>query len=80
MHHPNAVHFLGACTKSEPYILVTELMTGGSLADALRVMPSALTMRRSVEMALDTAQGLAYMHNRHASPCAPCREMYVMRC
>lgn len=28
--------FLGACTKKEPYILVTELMSGGSLADAFR--------------------------------------------
>lgn len=26
VHHPNAVHFLGACTKAEPFILVTELM------------------------------------------------------
>ena len=23
VHHPNAVQFLGACTKQEPYILVT---------------------------------------------------------
>lgn len=30
------LQFLGACTKKEPYILVTELMSGGSLADAFR--------------------------------------------
>lgn len=30
--------FLGACTKNEPYILVTELMTGGSMADTFRMM------------------------------------------
>lgn len=27
VHHPHAVQFLGACTKQEPYILVTELMS-----------------------------------------------------
>lgn len=39
-HHPPPLpplpQFLGACTKREPYILVTELMSGGSLADAFR--------------------------------------------
>ena len=30
--------FLGACTKAEPYILITELMTGGSMADTFRMM------------------------------------------
>lgn len=29
VHHPNTVHFLGACTKEPPYILVTELMSVG---------------------------------------------------
>lgn len=38
MHHPNAVQFLGACTKQEPYILITELMSGGSMADSFRMM------------------------------------------
>lgn len=38
VHHPNAVQFLGACTKQEPYILITELMPGGSMADTFRMM------------------------------------------
>jgi serine/threonine protein kinase len=67
VHHPNAVQFLGACTKREPYILVTELMSGGSLADALR-NPSVFTLRRAVEVALDAARGLAYLHNHKPSP------------
>jgi hypothetical protein len=67
VHHPNAVQFLGACTKREPYILVTELMSGGSLADAFR-RPEAFPLRRSVEIALDAARGLAYLHNRRPSP------------
>lgn len=67
VHHPNAVQYLGACTKREPYILVTELMTGGSLADAFR-RPEAFPLRRAVEIALDAARGLAYLHNRRPSP------------
>lgn len=67
VHHPNAVQFLGACSKREPYILVTELMSGGSLADAFRC-PEAFPIRRAVEIALDAARGLAYLHNRRPSP------------
>ncbi len=26
MHHPNITQFLGACTKSKPYMLVSEYM------------------------------------------------------
>lgn len=65
VHHPNAVQFLGACTKKEPYILVTELMPGGSVADAMTPGPhTGFTPRRALEVALDTARGLAYMHSR----------------
>lgn len=63
VHHPNAVQFLGACTRQEPYVLVTELMTGGALSDAMR-MQRPFTLRRAMEVAIDTARGLAYMHNR----------------
>ena len=63
VHHPNAVQFLGACTRQEPYVLVTELMTGGSLSDAMRLQKS-FTLRRAMEICIDTARGLAYMHNK----------------
>lgn len=66
VHHPNAVQFLGACTRQEPYVLVTELMTGGSLADAMRLQ-QPFTVRRAMEICIDTARGLAYMHNKKPS-------------
>lgn len=66
VHHPNAVQFLGACTRQEPYVLVTELMTGGSLSDAMRLQ-QPFTLRRAMEVCIDTARGLAYMHNKKPS-------------
>lgn len=38
-----------------------ELMVGGSLSDAMR-MHRTFTLRRAMEVAIDTARGLAYMH------------------
>ena len=46
LHHPNAVQFLGACTRKQPYLIVTELMSC-SLSTAFNLMFS-LTLRRQV--------------------------------
>lgn len=48
-------------------LLSAELMTGGSLAEALR-MAEGFTVRRALEIALDTARGLSYMHNKKPNP------------
>jgi len=61
VHHPNAVQMLGACTRKVPYMLVTEYVPGGSLADIFK-MKGQLTVRRVVEMCLDIARGMAYLH------------------
>lgn len=63
IHHPNCVQFLGACTKQKPYIVLTELMAC-SLADAFQKTFFALSQRRQVEVALDFARGMAYLHSR----------------
>ena len=67
VHHPNIVQFLGACTRSEPVVIVSEIMDGGSLEDALRLR-RRLPLRRALEIALDCARGLNYLHlaNPHA--------------
>mmetsp|Transcript_18868 Transcript_18868/g.40627 ORF Transcript_18868/g.40627 Transcript_18868/m.40627 type:complete len:504 (+) Transcript_18868:214-1725(+) len=63
VHHPHTVQFLGAVTKRQPFMIVTEFMTGGSLSDIFRGgrFPG---MWRAVQLALDCARGLAYLHNR----------------
>ena len=48
LHHPNAVQFLGACTRKQPYLIVTELMSC-SLSTAFNLLFS-LTLRRQVRM------------------------------
>lgn len=63
--------FLGACTKQKPYIVITELMAC-SLADAFLKTFYAPTQRRQVEIALDFARGMAYLHSR--------RQPIVHRC
>lgn len=63
VHHPNCTQFLGACTKQKPYILVTELMAC-SLADGFTKSLFAVAARRQVEIALDFARGMAYLHSR----------------
>ena len=61
---PPPLHqFLGACTKQKPYIVITELMAC-SLADAFLKTFYAPTQRRQVEIALDFAKGMAYLHSR----------------
>ncbi|KAF8063844.1 TRN1 [Scenedesmus sp. PABB004] len=64
VHHPHAVQFFGAVTKQTPYMIITEFMGCGSMADMFRSreFPS---LRRAVQLALDCARGIAYLHNHH---------------
>ena len=43
VHHPHAVRFFGACTKRQPYMIVTEFLPGGSLADVFAKCAAAPT-------------------------------------
>ena len=61
VHHPNVVQFLGAVTRVPPYLVVTEIMEGGSLEAALR-RGTKFSLRRALELALDCARGLEYLH------------------
>ncbi len=63
MLKPEQVQFLGAVTKHQPFMIVTEFMTGGSLLDLFK-SHSSFSQWRAVQLALDCARGLAYLHNR----------------
>lgn len=53
---------MGACTREPPFMIVTEFMNGGSLADVFEHR-IALSVRRACEIALDCAKGMAFLHN-----------------
>lgn len=57
------VPLLGAVTRSQPFMIVTEYMAGGSLSDVFK-SGVALSNRRAIELALDCACGMSYLHKR----------------
>jgi serine/threonine protein kinase len=63
VHHTHTVQFLGAVTKQKPFMIITEFMAGGSLLDMFRSEVGFSTWR-AVQLALDCARGMAYLHNR----------------
>ena len=71
LRHPNVVGFLGVCL--EPPSIITEYCARGSLTDVLRGAKSSkqkenmLDWSKRLNMALDAAKGMLYLHN-HAPP------------
>mmetsp|Transcript_7721 Transcript_7721/g.28469 ORF Transcript_7721/g.28469 Transcript_7721/m.28469 type:complete len:518 (-) Transcript_7721:208-1761(-) len=71
LHHPNVVQYLGFCDHKGEKSLVSEYLTGGSLADlfsAQKRRGEPLALRRVCSLARDAACGLAYLHNRSPQP------------
>ena len=63
LHHPRVVQFLGACTRSQPWLIISEYMPGRALSTLLeqrrgRPLPHRIAGR----FMLDCAQGLRYLH------------------
>ncbi|XP_065023092.1 leucine-rich repeat receptor protein kinase HPCA1-like [Musa acuminata AAA Group] len=68
VHHRNLVDLVGFCFDKGERMLVYEYITNGTLRDCLSGRRSvALDWRRRVKIALDSARGLAYLHE-HANP------------
>ncbi|CAH8328283.1 unnamed protein product [Eruca vesicaria subsp. sativa] len=70
IHHPNIISFLGYTSEIGSSFIVYELMEKGSL-DAQLHGPSrgsALTWHMRMKIALDTARGVEYLHERCRPP------------
>lgn len=61
IRHPNVVQFLGAVTQSSPMMIVTEYLPKGDLRLFLK-RRGALKPKLAVNLALDIARGMNYLH------------------
>ncbi|XP_031489344.1 senescence-induced receptor-like serine/threonine-protein kinase isoform X2 [Nymphaea colorata] len=62
IHHKNLVSLVGLCEERDEIILVSEYMAGGSLSEILKARSSELTWRKRLQIAIDAATGLEYLH------------------
>jgi serine/threonine protein kinase len=68
LRHPNIVQFMGVC--SCPPAMITEFCGKGSLTDVLKAGKASpakaalLSWQRRLNMALDAAKGMLYLHKR----------------
>lgn len=62
LRHPNVLLFMGACTTPGNMAIVTELLVGGNGEQVLRDPSLDLSVFRRLGMALDVAQGMAWLH------------------
>ena len=63
LSHPNVVRTLGCGKDKGHYYIVMEYLSGGSLAEHLRVHTPEI-MKRRVEILIGAANGLAYVHEK----------------
>ncbi|KAI6671822.1 hypothetical protein NL676_006707 [Syzygium grande] len=70
VHHGNLVSLLGYCDDSKHMALIYEYMANGNLRQHLSVKmqpiedhPEVLTWNKRLQIAVDAAQGLDYLHN-----------------
>jgi serine/threonine protein kinase len=67
LRHPNVVLFMGICVQPAEVCIVTELMARGNVHDLLvepiKGKSVKLTWKLRLQWAIDTAQGMAYLHS-----------------
>ncbi|CAM0949543.1 unnamed protein product [Alopecurus aequalis] len=71
VHHKNLVSLIGYCKDKKHLALVYEYMNGGDLENRLRGEASVdtpLSWHRRLKIALDSAQGLEYLHKSCQPP------------
>ncbi|KAJ0249649.1 Serine-threonine/tyrosine-protein kinase [Hirschfeldia incana] len=62
LRHPNVLLFMGAVTSPQRLCIVSELLPRGSLFQLLQRKMSKLDWKRRINMALDIARGMNYLH------------------
>ncbi|KAK3119820.1 hypothetical protein QOZ80_9AG0675750 [Eleusine coracana subsp. coracana] len=62
--HPNIVRFVGSCTKSPEFYILTECMSRGSLFDFLHNKHNILDLPAVLKFALDVCRGMSYLHQK----------------
>jgi serine/threonine protein kinase len=65
LRHPNVVLYLGACTTPPNIFIATEWCERGSLHDLLYDRTVPLSAANRLGLALQTAQGMSYLHASH---------------
>ncbi|KAM0876670.1 hypothetical protein ACQ4PT_036026 [Festuca glaucescens] len=63
LRHPNIILFMGAVASQRQLCIVTEFLPRGSLFRLLQKNTGKLDPRRRVNMAIDIARGMNYLHN-----------------
>uniref|UniRef100_A0A1D1YSR6 non-specific serine/threonine protein kinase n=2 Tax=Anthurium amnicola TaxID=1678845 RepID=A0A1D1YSR6_9ARAE len=65
LRHPNIISFVGACKRPPVFCIITEYLAGGSLRKYLHKQePHSLPLKLVLELALDIACGMSYLHSR----------------
>uniref|UniRef100_A0A803QH33 Protein kinase domain-containing protein n=1 Tax=Cannabis sativa TaxID=3483 RepID=A0A803QH33_CANSA len=65
LQHRNVIKFLAACRKPPVYCVITEYLSEGSLRAYLHKLEcKSLPMGRLIQIALDIARGLEYIHSQ----------------
>ena len=70
LHHPHIVQFLGTSIETDTGLvsLCFEFMHAGSLDQLFRKYEVPLSLGVALEMALDVARGMSYLHGRKPLP------------
>lgn len=63
LHHPNIVMFLGAVVQAPHFMMVSEFMHHGSLADLLHNSEVAIGWAERISIAKQAARGMLYLHS-----------------
>ncbi|KAL7596806.1 hypothetical protein Lser_V15G30666 [Lactuca serriola] len=71
-HHRNLVRLLGYCAEGKERLLVYEYMSNGTLADRLFRSETLPNWSERLQIALDVARGILYLHEECETPIIHC--------